>query len=420
VDARSRTPLRVLRVRNFGLLWSGSVAAAFGSAIGGVVFTWVVFSTTHSPLAIAVLGVVEILPTVLFGILAGGLIDRSDRRRLMVACDVGRLVTLGGLTVYTWLVGVNFLVILAAVFVIFTFSTVFRPATNAVIPRLVGLGDVTDANGLLMAGTTVATFVGSPVGGLVVVVVGAVAGFAVNAVTFGVSGALIFLMVIPLLEKTGERAVAARPSFLSEVREGLAYLAGERALLYVTLSSMAANFFLSIFGQFQVVYVVERLRLGAASFGILLAANAGGFALGGLVAGRLGTDRAPGLWFSLAWGLSGLAVIGVGLASTLPVAAGLTVAFGIGGGVGNTTFLSGAQCAVPARLLGRYFAIDEAGSFAMIPAGQIAGGFLVLALGVSLSFILAGVGTTIVDGILLAVPSVRRWGRAGVPAAPGG
>jgi predicted MFS family arabinose efflux permease len=410
------SPVRVLRNRNFSLLWTGSVAAAFGSSIGGVVFTWVVFTATHSPLAIALLGVVGILPTVIFGILAGGLIDRSDRRRLMVGCDVARMVTLGTLAAYAWLFGVSVAVLLLAAFLVATFSTIFRPATNAAIPRLLEAEDVTDGNGLLLAGTTLASFVGSPIGGLVVVVLGVVLGFAVNAVTFGFSAALISLMVIPRLPTVSTEGGVSRPSFLSEVREGLAYLASQRVLLWVTLSGMAANFFLSIFGQFQVIFVAERLGLGAASFGIILAANAGGFGVGGLLAGRVGVDRAPGLWFAGAWAVSGFAVIGVGLSSTLLEAALLTVTFGILGGLGNTTFFAATQRTVPPRLLGRYFAIDEAGSFAMIPAGQIAGGFLVLAIGVSASFIFAGIGTVLVCAVLFAIPSVRHWGRP-VPVA---
>jgi MFS family permease len=409
--ASPRSPVRVLRNRNYRLLWTGSVASAFGASIGGVVFTWVVFTATHSPLAIALLGVVGILPTVVFGIFAGGLIDRVDRRRLMIGCDVGRLVTLGALAGYTWTFGVNVVILLAAVFVVSTFSTIFRPATNAVIPRLVGATEITDANGLLMSGTTVASFVGSPVGGVAIVVLGITVGLAANALTFGVSAAMISLMVVPLLRSSQGGAAGPRKSYLSDVREGLAYLGSQRALLSITLVAMAVNFFLSIYGQFVVVFVAERLHLGAASFGIMLAANAGGFGIGGLLAGRLPAHKAPGLWFAGTWGASGVAVIGVGLATTLLPATFFAVAFGIVGGIGNTVFFAATQRHVPERLLGRYYATDEAGSFAMIPAGQIAGGFLILAVGVSTSFVIAGLGTVLLNAVLFGMPSVRRWGR---------
>lgn len=403
---------RILDYRDFRLLWSGSVVSALGTAIGGVVLAWVVFSASHSPLAIALLGVVGFLPTVLFGLLAGAFVDRLDRRRLMLACDVARLVTLGALAAYTWVFGVNLVALLGAAAVVATFSTIFRPATNAAIPRLVREPDFADANGVLMSGTTIAGFVGSPIGGGLVVLVGVVGGLLANALTFGFSAAMIFLMTIPILARADEPAAERRPSLLSEVREGLDYLRSQPALLSVTLSGLVANFFLSMFFTFLVVFASARLDLGATGFGILLAANAGGWGLGGILPGRLGTLRAPGLWYAGAWTLAGLFVVLIGLSTTLVPAVVGSLAFGILGGIGNTTFFSAVQSTVPPQLLGRYFATDEAGSFAMIPAGQVVGGFVVLSIGVSSTFVIAGVGASVCSAVLLALPFVRNWGRS--------
>jgi hypothetical protein len=123
------------------------------------------------------------------------------------------------------------------------------------------------------------------------------------------------------------------------------------------------------------------------------------------------SEQAPALWFAGTWTLAGLAVIGVGLAFTLPVATALTVVFGITSVIGNTVSFSETQKIAPQELLRRYYAPDEAGSFPMISAGQIGGGFLVLAIGVSSSFILTWVRTVIVDAFLFGMPSVRNWGR---------
>jgi MFS family permease len=213
---KSANPLRVLGHRSFRLLWVGSIVSSLGTAIGGVVFTWVVFTTSHSPIYVALLGVVSFLPSVVFGLLAGALVDRVDRRRLMLACDVARLITLGGLAAYTLVFGVNLVALLGAALVVATFSTVFRPATNAAIPRLVPESDFTDSNGLLMAGTTVAGFIGSPIGGILVITVGVVGGLLANALTFGFSGAMIFLMVIPALVAKDVAPKGPRASLLSE------------------------------------------------------------------------------------------------------------------------------------------------------------------------------------------------------------
>ena len=410
--------LRVLRNPSYRYLWFGSVISSLGASIGGVVLLWVVFTSTHSALDVALLGVVGFLPTVAFGILAGAVIDRTDRRRLMIGCDLGRVVALGLLAAYTLLFGVSLALVLLAALVVATFSTVFRPATNAVIPSLLGLSEVTDGNGLLMAGTTVAGFAGSPVGGILIVVVGVVGGLTVNAATFGFSAAMVSLMLIPAVARTPVPAGTPRRSLLADVAEGLRYLRSQRALLSTTLSAMAANFFLGMYFQFIVVYAGEQLHVGATGFGVLLAVGAAGWGLGGLLAGRLPVQRAPGLWYASGWTLASASIVGSGVVTTLPLAAALGLGFGLLGGLSNTTFLSTVQRTVPPEMLGRYFATDEAGSFAMIPAGTIAGGFLILAVGVGSTFVFAGLAGIATNGVLLAFPSVRAWGRPGRTGSP--
>jgi MFS family permease len=408
----SRSPTRVLRHTNFRLLWIGSVTSAAGASIGSIVVIWLVYNATHSPIAISLLGIFQFLPTLLFGLLAGALIDRWDRRRLMLACDVARAICFAGLALFVLLYGASTVVLIGVVFAVAAFSTAFRPATNATIPRILPPSEVTDGNGILQGGSTIASFVGSPIGGVLVVTLGAVLGLALNALTFAISGAMIFLMVIPPARRSPSDAPAARSSLLREVGDGLRYLRSQGALLVITLTAMGANFFLAIWGGFTVIYVADQLHLGAAGFGIMVAANTAGFAIGAVLPGRLHTERAPGLWLPATWGLTGFAIIGLAFTSSLLLAAGLTLAGGALLSIGNTTWLSGVQKSVPDEFLGRYFATDEAGSFAMIPAGAAVGGVLVLLVGISRSYLIAGVGTALVNLVLLGSPAVRQWGRA--------
>jgi MFS family permease len=406
-----RSPTRVLRHRNFRLLWIGSVTSAAGASIGSIVIIWLVYSATHSPIAISLLGIFQFLPTLLFGLLAGALIDRWDRRRLMLACDVARAVCFGALALFVLIYGASTIILIGVVFAVAAFSTAFRPATNATIPRILPLSDVQDGNGLLQGGSTIATFIGSPIGGILVVTVGAVVGLAINSLTFAISGTMIFLMAIPGARLASAGVPAAKSSILKEVGEGLTYLRSQTALLVITLTAMGANFFLSIWGGFTVIYVVVQLHQGGAGFGVIVAANTAGFAAGALLPGRIHTERAPGVWLPATWGLVGFFIIGLAFTSSLPIAAVLTLAGGTLLSIGNTTWLSGVQKVVPDQYLGRYFATDEAGSFAMIPAGVAVGGVLVLVIGISSSYIIAGAGAALLNLVLLFSPAVRRWGR---------
>lgn len=411
---------RVLRDPNFRRLWFGSIASSAGTAVGSIIITWLVYSETRSPLAISLLGVLQFLPTLAFGLLAGALIDRWDRRRLMVACDVARSITFGALAVFVLVAGVNTVALLLAVLVVATFSTVFRPATNATIPRILGPDEVTDANGALQGASTIASFLGSPVGGLFLAANLALVGLVVNSATFAFSAVLIFLMAIPTARALAASGAAKRPSLLGEVGAGIRYLASQRALLVITLTAMAANFFLSIWGGFGVVYVADQLHQGATGFGLLVAATTGGFALGSILPGRLHTDRAPGVWVAAAWGATGISLVMLGAISSLLLALPAEFAAGALLSLGNTTWLSGVQRTVPDEYLGRYFATDEAGSFAMIPAGLAVGGVLILYLGVGWTFVLSGVGVLLTNALLIGSRQVRAWGRTAPPGAGDG
>ncbi len=394
------------------------MTSALGAAVGTIIITWLVYSATRSPIAISLLGIVQFLPTLAFGLLAGALVDRLDRRRLMLGCDLARAVSFGALAAYVLVYGADTVVLLVTVFVVAAFGTLFRPATNASVPRILAGDDVTEANGLLQGGATIAQFVGSPLGGLFVVTIGSVAGLAFNALTFAISGSLIFLMVIPAGAPRPAGGPAKAPSLLREVGEGLAYLRSQSALLFITLTAMVGNFFLSIWGGFTVIYTTEWLHQGAAGFGLLVAATTGGFAVGAVLPSRLHTDRAPGLVLPFTWGIVGLFIVGLAFTTSLSVAIVLEFLGGALLSIGNTTWLSGVQRTVPDAYLGRFFATDEAGSYAMIPAALAVGGVLILYLGISLTFILAGVGALLSNLILITSPDVWRWGRTGSAIAP--
>lgn len=416
----SAPALGLFRNRNFRRLWVGSVTSALGAAVGSVVVVWVVYAETRSPLEISLLGIVQFLPTLLFGLLAGALIDRLDRRRLMVACDLARAVSFGALAVFVWIVGVNVAVLIGVMFAVATFSTVFRPATNAALPRILAPPEVVDGNGLLQAGTTAGQFIGSPLGGVFAVASMVVVGFAVNAVTFAVSAALIFLMVFPRRPGVRSPEPAGRRSLLGDVGDGLRYLRSQPTLLLITLTAMGSNFFLTIWGGFTVIYAGAHLGQGAVGYAILTAANTAGFAVGAVVPGRVNTARAPGPWVVATWGTVGFVIVALTLTSSLVVATALTVGGGVLLSMGNTIWLSTVQRTVPDEFLGRFFATDEAGSYAMIPAGMAVGGVLVAVYGIEWAYLVAGLGALLLNLPLVLSRDFHRWGRpdaAGRPVA---
>ncbi|MCI4350015.1 MAG: MFS transporter [Thermoplasmata archaeon] len=404
--------LRLVRNRNFSLLWLGAVVSASGFYVGNVVIEWLIYHSSGNALYLASLGVVEFVPTLTIGVVAGAWVDRFDRRRLMIVSDLARAATWGALAVAVLTLGFNLPVLLLAVLIAGAFGTIFGPSSNALLPSLLGKDNLASGNGVLEAGRTVAGFVGSPIGGALILIVGIAGGLIFNALTFAFSALMIGLMIVPTaVARSGEPATPAAPSILSDVRAGLRFLLTQRALLAFTLGAMALNFF-TYYLIFIVVYVTNLLHAGPAVFGLLVGVQSAGYAVGALlIVGRLGIDRSPGLWISVLWALSGPPLIVMVLFPVIPVAIASLAALGFLTAVSNITFLSAVQKVVPGEFLGRYFAMDQAGSYAMVPAGLAVGGLLVVAFGVGFAFALAG-GATLVVGLLFLLRSdVRSWGR---------
>jgi predicted MFS family arabinose efflux permease len=400
-----------------------------------VALSWIVFSQTHDAIDVTFLGLANFVPGLVIGLLAGVMADRFDRRGLMLRADLVRAAAIGALAVLLVVRGFDLLTVLVAVAVVSALSAVFRPASNAILPTLVPGSDLADANGLLFSGQTLGNFAGSAIGGVFVVTVGAVGGFSLNAFTYAISAAMIFLLVVPRsTAPAGTGTPGPKPSYLADLSEGFRFVRSRPALLWTILASLVANFFLAFYLLYLVVFVPNGVHAGATVYGIAVALSAIGFGAGSLVVGRWGLVRRAGWTYILGWTAAGVVLLLLGLFPSVPFLLVATPAFGVLGGVGNTAYLTCVQRIVPGPMLGRFFAIDEVASFAVIPLGQVVGGILVVMSGVVTTFVVAGVGTTVSAAVLLLSREARELsdvlpppptdgpdppGPAPVPAAPG-
>ncbi len=169
-------PTHVLRSSNFRFLLGSSLASALGGSISGVSVNWLVYHYTGSTLDVAYVGLTGIIPGLALGLFAGVLADRYDRRQLMITADLVRMVVMAILATSLYLTGFSLFLILAVMAVVYSFTAVFNPASQAILPRLVTTGQLEDANGILSALTSTGSSVGAAVGGLAIAFFGAVAG----------------------------------------------------------------------------------------------------------------------------------------------------------------------------------------------------------------------------------------------------
>ncbi|MGP8071660.1 MAG: MFS transporter [Thermoplasmata archaeon] len=374
-----------VRVFTAGL---GSVA---GSVIAGVCTIWIVAERTGSTLDVAALATASLAAGILFSLIGGTLVDRYDRRWLMVISDLVRAATIALLVLDLEVWGFNLWVFLGANFVVSAFSTVFNPAEQAVVPSLVGPALVPDANGLIRSSRAALGFAGASVAGALIVTIGPVAGLATNVVTFLFSGTLLFGIHVASPRRAALTG-AARSGYLADLVAGFRWLRKARGLLELTLSAGVFNFCSTIVGTFLVFFATDVLHGSAFLFATLLAAEVAGAAIGSLLVSRVGAVRWAGKAWLLPYGMaSGGVAILLALFPTPLVSVTALFALGLFGGLAGTAWLSVAQLLVPTEMQGRYFGIDSLGSWAIIPAGQLGGALIIAAIGVDPTYLLAGV-----------------------------
>ena len=369
-------------------------------------------SSTASALPIAYIGVSFMAATVLFSLAAGALVDRHERRKLMVLSDLVRAGALAALAVFLAIAGYNLLAILLTAFVLGSFTTLFQPAERALTPEIVRNEQLADANALVQTSNSILQFASNTVGAGIIVIVGVMAAFGLNTVTFLVSATLIAgIAGFSGPRNQGNSAEPAeRPSMLRDIREGFSYIARNRALLELTLSAGAGNFFLSMVFQFFVVYATVVLGGGVLVFGVVSGLFALGWAPGAYLSARFRTVRFAGkIWIFAGVG-TGLCILALVALPYLVPAAAFAFLMGILLGLTNTTWLTAVQLIVPTEMQGRYFGLDQLGSFAVIPVGQVLGGVVIAASGVGADFMIAGVGTAVSAGAFYLSPHLRNLG----------
>ena len=289
--------LQVLRQRNFALLWVGGLISMTGDWFLIVGLPVELYRLTGSTLAIAGVPVAFLLPSILFGSVAGVYVDRWDRRRLMVAVDVILAVLL------VPLLGLEALGPWIAYVVLFSQSAVeqlFTPAAVAIVPNLLqgGEAQLVTANALTGVGRHVSRLIGPAIAGVVVAVGGLPLVAVTDGASFLISAALIWLIRYeppPRTPRTGAdvAVISAWRRLTREWREGLRVIVNApvlRALLvFMVVTGIGEGLTITLF----VPWVTDALHSDAAGYGALLSTQAIGGLAGALVIGQLGARVDP-------------------------------------------------------------------------------------------------------------------------------
>lgn len=381
------------RNRNFALLWIGQFVSQLGDRLAMVALPWLVYHATGSALSTGIAFALYTLPYVLFGTVAGVLIDRLDKRLVMIASDVVRvaLVMIVPLAAERSLVAVyllSFAIAGAAVF--------FDPCKLAILPDLVPSGKLMRANSLLATGENLTEIVGYATAGFMLAYISTTSAFRIDAATFAVSAASLAL--IRYRAPVREAAEAVASSFWDELREGFAFLAHHRGLLMNTIMVIGCVAGLGASYPLAFLLAVRVFDAGTAAFGVFEAVIGLGYLAGSLALAALATRVPQGRAM-----VAGLVLMGASL-SLVAAAGGAWVAcvpfalLGVANAAALITIDTYLQSAVPEQLRGRVFGTRFTITQGTYALAVLAGGALATVVDVQVLFV--------VCGLLIAVPAL--------------
>jgi len=408
MEGRAGSGWGLLRTRNFGLLFSGQVVSQIGDGMNKVALLWFVYELTGSAFKMAIIGLLQTIPPLVFGPLIGVYLDRMKKKPVMVWVDLARagLVLLIPLLYAMEALTLERLYVL--VFATSIVSTVFGPALASAVPLLAPRAQRTAAYALIQSTTNFGLLIGPVVSGVGIAMIGAQNVLYFDAATFLVSA--LCLMPIRLQETlcVSVRSVD-KPTIFQDLVVGFRFVfLQHRTVLLLMLTATLFSFGASAFIFLLPVFATQHLDASPVELGWLWSS----LGIGMLAASvwlawiKQGDLQNRLRLISAALAVGAVAVCTLGMLQAPVMAAALIIVFGGSTAVFTPIVWAMLQELTPEHLLGRVFTTFSTGAMAAAMAGMAGFGWATDVIGPSASLI--GIGVLLLGTAAVAAAFSRR------------
>ncbi|HEY8602418.1 MAG TPA: MFS transporter [Thermomicrobiales bacterium] len=319
MEVEAERPLSLWQNRDYMLLWAGQAVSSFGSQITQLTFPLLVLALTGSPAQAGFVGALRALPFALLSLPAGALVDRWNRKRLMIWCDIGRALALGSVPLALVFGGLGLPQLAIVSIIEGTLFLFFNLAESSSLPQVVPREQLPGALTQNQVTDSLSQLLGPTLGGALYAV-GAAVPFVADAVSYTLSLLTLLFIRTPLQEER-----TAPPGRLrDEIVEGIAWLWRQGILRFVAL--LTGGLMVCSVG-YPLIMIVLGERIGASSFeiGLIFAGGGAGSIVGGLLTPWLQRRFRFGplfIWLAWFWAITWLFflfapnVLTLGLANT--------------------------------------------------------------------------------------------------------
>lgn len=396
--------------RTFLLIWLADFVSSLGDRVHQVAMAALVYTVTGSLTQTGIAFMATALPDLVLGPFAGVLVDRWDRRRILIACDLLRIPPV---LLIPFIADQSIIVVYLLLFTVNTVSVVFKPARRAIVPAIVPPRDYHTANSLGSVSENSSDIIGYPLGGGLLLLFGylfsqeaAVAiAFSFDALTYLVSAVLIFSMRVDPTEDL----VVVRQTVWKDVSEGVAFVWNHRLVLANTLVTLLGPIALGASTPLLVGYAWDVLSGGEWEYSLIGAAISIGTVLGGV---WLGTQERvkTGIVVLTGLALMGLSVTATALVGSLAPALLFIAVSGFGSALVLIPGVTLVQDHTPDNLLGRVFSLRTTLFYTAIVFSTFIGGWAGDQFGTRPALLVCGIILTVSVFLAALIPSVRASG----------
>ncbi len=394
----------------------GQAVSLLGDYIAYVTLPLLVLSITGRPEDLGLVAAAETLPLLLFGLVAGVVLDRYAIRRILILSDVLRAAIFFGIAALVATRDVEVWVVFVAAFLVGSLSLVFDSGLQALLPALTGDSYLVDINSRLSLARTLAWSIGPAIGGVLVASAGGFTlAFIVDGATFVVSA--LFLLRVRELRPV-ERA--RHTNIGQQLRRGIRFLFRDPHLRWATLGAAVANLVFAPLEALLVLFIAERITVAVtlpsslewlfrdqAQVGLFIALQAALGSIGVMLAPRIAARWSLGRMY-----IAGLALLGLGFGAVAILSsfwAVLPAAVAVAGVAWvNIAFVTMRQRLTPDFLLGRVTTAARTIALLPIPVSAAFGGYLAAEFGLVAVYLTGSILALTVTALLMLTPLWRR------------
>ena len=395
--------------REYRLLWGGSFVSFVGSRLTFVAVPYQVFQITRSPLAVGLLGFLELIPIVSLSLYGGALADAIDRRRLLLITEALLAVCSLALAVNAFSNDPSLTVIYVVTFLAAGLYALGSPAFRSLMPILVRKDQLAASAALHSFSSNFSSVIGPALAGVLIATVGLVGTFIIDVATF-IAALTAFWLMKPVPPDEG----AEKPG-LRSVLQGFRYMKGNQ----VIQGSFVVDLIAMVFGMPNALFPAVASRLGGPQIlGLLYAAPSVGALLATLTSGWTKHVHRQGLAVYVAVTIWGAAIAVFGLIDSLPL---ILIALAIAGGADmiSGVFRSAIlQASAPRHMLGRLSGLELTVVASGPSLGDLEAGALAALTSVRFSIVGGGLACIVGVGIMaLLMPAFARYDTRNLPEA---